>query len=259
MSERSCPLFFSCMGELHLILQPGANELLQQCETGWIALFCGVAWGSLATQFYTMSQDSHVGVLVRVDENTPAGQRPYPADRLLLWEVVRGAHSSCYDYISGKERTQGARLVSFMERLEKSREQANVRIMPLRLTDSGPPAVRRRRVAELMWPFFVNVTNSTFDDSWVVLFNAAYDGPGGYNAPESKKLFCSDGVARALRVGGLVAETCNTREVTPADFEWKRLPFLDCYLDVPVLLAVANVNSRLLWRVERDCCECVIV
>lgn len=226
----------------------------------------GAVLSSVATEFYTGSHDSHVGILIVLrtpQERRQAceiiGGRSLPVgETVFLWEAIRGTHLTCTDIISREPRRTGTRLVALNERIAHNWDEFDMRL--LRINGGGGQAV----TAKLL-QFFCSVKDWQFDNNALTMFRSAYDhGPLCDNLPPSKVghvLFCSDGVGRALQAIGLLDESVNTRELTPSDFEFST-PILKMlkgarFEGPPLLLAQTRDTSSPLCRVL--CSECVIV
>ena len=169
-----------------------APALLEQAQTGWLMLVYGYTWGAMFTEAYTRSRDSHMGIVIRLyppDQDCLHKQllslastrsrkhRPPPADGLLVWEVVYNA-APCYDYVTAKERTSGARLVSLSEMLAISDDILDVRLQPFELGPPGTCAISSRvDINNIMVSFAVEMSTRAFEDRWLVLFKVAYARP----------------------------------------------------------------------------------
>lgn len=221
-------------GGLHLQLSWGSDTLHRDCDTGWLVLYQGAAWSSIATELYTRSKYSHVGIIVRLFEGERFAYAVGPA--LLVWEVVRGTHRPCLDLLTNTPRSTGPRLVSLAERMANNHDELAIDLLPLRfLSVNPPPAEQRRTLRAQLLEFFQSRVDWSFDDSPLTLFKAAYDGIGGTNEahPHLHAMFCSDGVARALKHCGLLRADENTREITPADFLNLKLIGNVCEFELP--------------------------
>lgn len=252
---------------MKLSLCESGEGLLKSAQTGWILLFSGTSWGALATQYYGWTDSSHVALIIR----------PLPGDQLyeqlgctstgdedgvtnlFIWEVVRHSDAECFDLVTCQQRKEGARLVRLMERLQNSRQQRFVRIVPMHFTclqRFSSDTERRKRLNNVLLNFMVQHRNTQFDDSWLTLFRAEYNGPYGENDRNcDDRVFCSDGVARALQQCALLHLTKNTREIAPSTFERCAISdgensddtlqrpsstyLIDCEFEKPILLAEA--------------------
>lgn len=251
---------------LPLQFEPDAKSLLLDARTGWLVLMEGIAISSIATELYTGTRDSHIGILLcfhRPDERARVAHRldcpesQLPADGILLWEAVRGMHDSCIDFVTAQVRQSGPRLVSLSDRLAQNRDDIVVRLAPL--VRSSSRAIPDIDITLLLLDFAIAYQSFSFEDNPVVLLRAAYDhGPMSRNDPRSDKVFCSDGVGRALIHCHLMSASCNTRELTPADFDSDRpdhLPLIGCELTRPphLLAASKSGNTALEYRLKGFC------
>jgi len=229
----------------------------------------GIAISSIATELYTGTRDSHIGILIcfhnpderrRVAEKLGCPPTHLPDDGLLLWEAVRGMHDSCIDHVTATVRHSGPRLVSFTERLAMNKDDIVVRLAPLERSSSRD--IPDIEITLLLLDFAMAYQTFNFEDNPLTLFRAAYDhGPLSENeppSPSSKQLFCSDGVGRALIHCHLMSARCNTRELTPADFDCDdpdHLPLIGCRLVRPPHLLAASkaYDSAVEYRIKELC------
>jgi hypothetical protein len=216
----------------------------------------GVAISSIATELYTRTPDSHIGILIcfrTVEERQQIAQKldcdpkSLPEDGVLMWEVVRNMHDSCIDLVTATVRKSGPRLVSLRERFLLNSDELLIRLVPLERTNSRE--MHDIQLSLLLVEFVLHCKDWTFETSPFVLFKAAYDrGPLSLNdrEPRSHSMFCSDGVGRCLIYCGLMSAECNTRELTPADFDSDdpyHLPLVNCRLKRPPHLLASPVTS----------------
>ncbi|QDU32582.1 hypothetical protein KS4_06160 [Poriferisphaera corsica] len=166
-------------------------------RTGDLVLFSGKGGMSAGIKWGTMSQWSHVGMVVRLDGFDFVG----------LWEST--TLSDVADVESGEKR-KGVQLVALRERL--NRYQGEVAIRRLEGIEIG-----EKELAGLM-AFKGEMNGRGYESNLFELVRSAYDGPMGRNEEDLSSVFCSELVAEAYQRMGLLGEEKASNEYTPADF-----------------------------------------
>lgn len=189
------------------------SEIRDSLKTGDIVLFSGKGGISAGIKWFTFSQWSHVGMVVKSELG------------IMLWEST--TLTNIADAETGKE-TKGVQLVALSERLKKYQGEVAVR----RLShDVGATAMVK--LAELR----NKVRGRPYEKSKLELIKSAYDLVSGHNQEDLSSLFCSELVAEAYQCMGLLGEQKGSNEYTPKDFSEKaRLTLLvgDLGPEIPI-------------------------
>jgi len=161
-------------------------------DTGDIVLFSGKGGASAVIQLLTRSKWSHVGMIVR--------QRDW--DMVLVWESVLAIGDKIYS---------GVRSVPLSDRI-RAYDGDGIAIRRLENFD------RTDQVRESLRAFRHKIAGRAYEKNVLELIRAAYDGPWGLNAEDLSSLFCSELVASALWVMGLLSDDPPPNEYTPGNF-----------------------------------------
>ena len=171
-------------------------------RTGDIVLFSGKGRISETIKWFSGSEWSHVGLVVR------------DYDDVLLWESTTLA--TVADLDSGMPR-KGVQIVPLSARLESYDGDVAVRraVQSLSVEQRCDLAVLRAAYK-----------GRPYEESLCELASAAYDGPFGENTRDVSSLFCSELVAEAfIKFGWLPPQSKKpSNEYTPGDFACINVP-----------------------------------
>ena len=178
------------------------EQIRTDLHTGDIVLFSGNRAISTVIRLSTMSRWSHVGMVVRLEDQ----------DFVSVWESTKRG-TGLPDLDSGQIR-KGVQLTPLRDR---------VRTYP------GRVSVRQLKEANLeaedyeeLWRLRKELGDRPYEKDRLELIKAAYDGPFGQNAEDLDSIFCSELVAEAYQSLGLLAESKPSNEYVSADFSASR-------------------------------------
>ena len=172
------------------------NTIRSKLQTGDIVLFSGKGGLSTGIKWFTASRWSHLGMVVR----------PTDFDVVLLWEA--SPITDIKDIMTGKTH-KGVRLVALSERIQTYEGEVSVRLLNVEREPKMLNALNRLRKEFKRRPFETDILE---------LLKSAWDGPFGQNEPDLSSLFCSELVAEAYQVMGLLNKRKPSNEYTPRDF-----------------------------------------
>ena len=185
-------------------------------RTGDIVLFSGDSIQSAEVQCGTRSTFSHIGMVVRCDHLLGSG--------LCLW------HSPAQKMIFAPDKlTNRIKSGPQLNELDVSLRLAKGRVFIRRLLKRrqiSPPSLIVRLIGETdpcengLSELMREEVRLPYEQSFLELFKAAYDGPFGKNKPDPSSLFCSELVAEAYTRLHLLNDDCNwpSNEYVPCDF-----------------------------------------
>ena len=175
------------------------DTLRSKLQTGDLVLFSGKGGISTGIKWFTSSRWSHLGMVVR----------PLDFDVVLLWEA--SPITDIKDIESGKFH-KGVRLVALSERIQSYDGEISIRRLFVEREPDMLEALNRLRSDLRKRPFETDV---------IELLKSAWEGPFGRNQPDLSSLFCSELVAEAYQVMGLLSRRKPSNEYTPRDFSEK--------------------------------------
>lgn len=198
------------------------EHIVQQLawKTGDILLFSGKSHSSNSIKWVTLSDWSHVALVLRLP------QYDFPC----LWEATTDVNIPCLE--AGKARP-GVQLVPLLSRVRDY--PGNIACRQLQSVELDPP--RLQRLAALRR----RLAGRAYESDTFELMGAAYDGPLGEQEEDLRELFCSELVAEAYQALGLIqaGEAHKpSNEYVPADFSarWERLPWISGRLGAEITL-----------------------
>jgi hypothetical protein len=176
------------------------NDERKKVKTGDIVLFSGKGGTIHAIKMLANSKWSHVGMVLRLP-NSKA---------VFLWEST--TLSNLKDAIDGKTK-RGVQLVLLSDRLRNYKGKTSIRhIENFEVSESD--------YLKLM-KFREKVRNRPYEKDKLELIKSAYDGPFGDNEEDLSSIFCSELVAEAYQIIGLLKKPPKglpSNEYTPMDF-----------------------------------------
>ena len=172
------------------------ETIRSKLQTGDLVLFSGKGGLSTGIKWFTESQWSHLGMVVR----------PPDFDVVLMWEA--SPITDIRDIETGKVH-KGVRLVALSERLQSYEGEISIR----RLIVKRAPAMLKE-LSRLRW----ELKGRPFETDLIELLKSAWEGPFGQNETDLSSLFCSELVAEAYQHMGLLSRRKPSNEYTPRDF-----------------------------------------
>ena len=172
------------------------DTLRSKLMTGDLVLFSGKGGLSTGIKWFTSSRWSHLGMVVR----------PLDFDVVLLWEA--SPITDIKDIESGKVH-KGVRLVALSERIQSYDGEISIRQLHVERRPEMLAALNQLRSEMKKRPFETDI---------IELLKSAWEGPFGQNQPDLSSLFCSELVAEAYQVMGLLSRRKPSNEYTPKDF-----------------------------------------
>ena len=173
------------------------EEIRGLLDTGDIVLFSGGGFTSNLIKFGTLSEWSHIGLVLKLPEH----------DLILLWEST--TLSKTKDIRTGKLHS-GVQLVSLRDRISNYKGDVAIRL----LQGANLSQEALKRLMELR----IQLRGKPYEQSKLELFKSAWDGFFGRNKENLSSVFCSEQVAEAYQALGLVSEDKPSNEYTPSDF-----------------------------------------
>lgn len=191
------------------------SDLRPNLSTGDLVLFSGKGILSASIKFFTRSNYSHIGMVLRLEH-----------DFLAIWEST--TLSPLIDLDTGLP-TKGVRVVPLSESIRSARKVVVRQLLGADITSSDVEKLMQLRKEFIGRPYEKHETE---------LIKAAYDGPGGANHSDLSSIFCSELVASAYQHIGVMASHIPPNEFTPGDFseQGKGIPLLRGYLgnEIPI-------------------------
>lgn len=219
-------------------------DLVYFCEfSTWMGPFITMFGGRWAT---------HMGMLIRGRPDVPGDEELY------VLEAVRHGDDERDISRSGDVHT-GVRVVSLRERLKYPTDWYYVYVQPVHI-----PEHTRTKAESKLWPFIYEHNATPYEERPSSFALAPLNRQFGVDAEDLRSLFCSELVALALRVCGLL-------DVTNVSLVWHTM-FLNCELhlsggsrlDVRGYyirmnkapnrrpLTVLDADARLSWRTSQE-------
>ncbi len=177
------------------------SQLREELNTGDIILFSGKGGISAGIKWGTLSQWSHVGMILKLPEY----------DYVTIWEST--TLSNLVDLDTNKPM-KGVQLVSLTDRVDKY--QGKIATRKLKGVNFSKIDIDRLMVLRRV------IAGRPYEEKKIELIKSAYDGPLGRNFEDLSSLFCSELVAEAYQVLGLLDGAKPSNEYTPADFSESR-------------------------------------
>ena len=199
------------------------EQYRSQMKTGDLIAFSGNAGFSNVIKWATRSPYSHVGIVVKSNLGSGFG------DSILVMEST--LQTSVLD-ANNKTAIKGIQMHWLSKRIE--------------LYEGSVSWLTLKRVMEpekksAMEAWLRETHNQKVPYDYLQIYNAGidwFDELGLTNQPEFSRIFCSELVAKALQIGGVLDPTINASEQTPADVV--KFP---CYGD-PVLLKPQDFDDK---------------
>ena len=205
------------------------STIENKLKTGDLLLFSSNGFFSNIIKVATMSPYSHIGMVVKIDNNQKFKDIYNGNDELFLWHSPK-------DVIEGKNR-------DILTKTEKNGPQLNP-LKRILLKTNSKVVLRRldkttKEITSLRNVKFNNSNNllnymkkesiKIYERNYLDLFYSSYDGPFGQQKQNNEsEFFCSELVAATYIKMGLLDDTLPTDEYTPEDFNSKRkLELLD--------------------------------
>jgi len=168
-------------------------------QTGDIVLFSGGSLFSKAIKWFTSSEWSHVGMVIRSKE----------WDMVLLWEST--TPTELKDVETGLP-ANGVQLVPLSEKIS---HYAKVAVRHLQVE-------RSKEMVKKLIEFRKEMKQRKYDFDALELVRSAVDGVFfGDNQEDLSSLFCSELIAESYQRMGLLSEDLPSNEYTPKDFSDK--------------------------------------
>jgi len=169
-------------------------------KTGDIVLFAGSTDISTPIKWVTLSRWSHVGMVVCLPG------RPAP----LVWESLN--KNVLPDVIDGRSKV-GVQTLDLRRRILETKENVAIRQLNQPITPQMFDQLSRLRET---------LRDRPYEESYWELARAAFDGLLGRNTEDHSSLFCSELVAAAYQVMGLISNVAAggeaSNEYVPGDF-----------------------------------------
>jgi len=173
------------------------REKLQPLD---LILFSGRKIPSRLIQLGGWTKWSHIGVVVVLKE--------FGDTRMLLESTTL---AKLPDILSGKVN-RGVQMHRLSERLSTYPGSFAYRMVLGERTES---------VHENIVKFYEEFGNHPYEESYLELMRAQYDGPGGHNEEDLSSLFCSELVAELYQRTGVFTEDLPSNEYVPGNFARK--------------------------------------
>ena len=185
------------------------TTLEKSLKTGDIMLFSGAEATSWGIRIGTFSPWSHIGMVIKTNRFSSDGRK-----KIYLWHSVKQEIGFTRDVIT-KTNKSGPQLNNLRKMIEHSSGSVYVRV----LQNKDPePLIDDPFIRGYLW-FFENNAKKQYEQNYLELFDAQYDGPFGDNYPNSSSLFCSELVADTLRQWNYMKNpNIPSNEYVPADF-----------------------------------------
>ena len=162
-------------------------------EPGDLILFSGKKFPSRMIQLGGWTAWSHVGIVIALDG----------WDTLMILEST--TLSKLPDVLSGEQRS-GVQMHRLSERL---------RTYPGSFAYRKLIGERTPDVLQSMIDFHKEFGQHPYEESYLELLRAQYDGPGGHNEEDLTSLFCSELVAELYQRMGVISDELESNEYTP--------------------------------------------
>lgn len=187
------------------------DDIRTELKTGDIVLFSGKGGVSEWIKWFTRSDYSHVGMVLRIPK----------FEIVLLWESTTLCNVK--DVEAGRE-LQGVQLVPLSDRVKKYSGDIAIRRL-----DYGDAENDMEKMVYALEQKRTELKRRPYEEKIRELIRSAYDGPLGENTEDLSSVFCSELVAEAYQAMGLLPQDIPSNEYTPADFSKeakKELPLL---------------------------------
>jgi hypothetical protein len=168
----------------------------EELKTGDVILFSGKGGISDLIKWFSNSRWSHVGMVIQLQG----------MNMVLLWEST--TLSNITDLDTGRA-IRGVQLVGLSERINSYDGEVAIRQLnkPVGLAREAALGVFRSQVA-----------GRPYEENKLELLGAGIDGIFADNVKDLSSLFCSELVAEAFQIMGLLPNHIPSNEFTPADF-----------------------------------------
>jgi len=158
------------------------RRIREHLKTGDLALFSGKSGFSRSIKLFTRSRWSHVGMILRLP--------PYEAP--LVWESLR---VPVLPDVEDGTLKSGVQLLDLDERIHTCGDEIAIRVLNRPVTAEMEAALHA---------FREQVRDAPYEQRLWELVRAAWDGPLGLNEEDLTSVFCSELVAEAYQVMGLL-------------------------------------------------------
>lgn len=165
-------------------------------HTGDIVLFSGTGTRSSIIKRFTKSAWSHVGMVLRLEGHS----QPFLYESTSIG-VLPDVHAG--------EIVSGVQTVGLEERIARYPGPVSVRTL---LEEPS------REMLAALNAMHIDLRGRSYETNDFELVKSAYDGPMGANVCDTTSLFCSELVAFAYQVMGLLSKQEPANEYTPMDF-----------------------------------------
>lgn len=173
------------------------NESKCTFKTGDIILFSGQGLISNSIKLVTGSRWSHVGMVIRISSGF---------EMVAIWEstTLKTIKDSKTSYFKGVQLNQlRERIIQY---------DGDVALRQLEGVEFSDEDLKK--LNELRR----NLTGKPYEKSKLELIKSAYDGVGGANKEDLSSIFCSELVAEAYQILGILPEEIPSSEYVPRDF-----------------------------------------
>ncbi len=167
------------------------EQIRASLQTGDIVLFSGKGIISSIIKFFSNSEWSHLGMVVRWDD----------------LNVIQLYESTTLSKLSGRK---GVQLVSLRDRINTYKGKIAIRRLVTKRTSE-----MMLKLKDFMWLH----RNKKYEQNLWQLFLAAYDGWFGKNKADMSSVFCSELIAALWQLWGILSAHYRVpNEYTPANF-----------------------------------------
>ena len=181
------------------------DDIAPLLQTGDLVLFCGVGCSSGVVRWFTFSEWSHIGVVVRVCEDD--------CDNIYLLESVRN-DDGLVDHFTKKRGKTGVRLVDLYAALQQN-PHCYMGVVKL----AWPAAAFFNGACKKLWEFIENEHEKGYESSTLVMVRLGIDMRGlGKNSLDTREYFCSELVGEALKHMDALPLSFNSSSCTPDQF-----------------------------------------
>lgn len=176
------------------------DKVRSSLNTGDIVLFSGKGPISSLIKLTSFSKWSHVGIVIKSDE----------WDTLLLWEST--TLSKTKDFIDGKLKS-GVQIVALSDRIA----QFDGEVCARRLITGNIDDYMKQQLAKLR----KQLKNKPYEKDKIELVKSVLDLGILFkeNVEDLSSVFCSELVAEALKVMGILKDNHPSNEYVPKDFD----------------------------------------
>lgn len=176
------------------------ENICKQLHTGDLVFFHGGSWKSQVIRWFTFSEWSHVGIVLRL-----------PGKLLLLESVATEDH--IHDFITEKPRT-GVRLINLLDAAFSS----HTKYMAV-LKIEWPDHDIFTSAHEALVRFIQDEHGKPYESDWTTLLKLVFNfRPLAPNQLDTREYYCSELVAEAYKHMDLLPSDFNSSDTSPATF-----------------------------------------